>query len=230
MAKTGINQLKHLKSLVMKTFIIILLCLISHLADAQFSFGVKAGLSPGIQPKTAYKIINRDNPENEFLFNSEIVEYSPVFGIYSRLNVSPFWFSLECLTYSSKEKFSIRYTYQGISALESNTTLVEKKRLLEIPVSVGVTLGKVEIFSGFSLTQTLTSESELDQISGFESNTSNQQLGWHSGVGLNLGRILIDLRYAQAFGNYGQDKSVNGWDLTLKNARSRVVGMIAFHF
>jgi hypothetical protein len=211
----------------MKHVIVIVLFCFCQLTHAQFSFGIKAGVSPDVRPGTTHCIINRDKPAEEFLFNAEVVKFSSTLGIFARLDNPPYWFSAEFLTYGWKERFSIRYTqaYQERSGIDQ--VLEERKRVLEMPLSAGVSLGIVEIFSGFSFLGTLHETSELDQIPGFASSAGKFKAGWHGGFGINLNRISFDLRYTQFFQNYGQNRSVNTWDLTLDNARSKVLGTIA---
>jgi len=214
----------------MKTLLVFLLCCCFYFTNAQLSFGVKAGLSPEAKPQTPFCIINRDKPQNEFLFNSEVVHYSPTLGVFARLDRGHYWFSIEFLTYSWKEKYSVNYSYESPVKSEANTNLEERKRVLEVPISIGVTLGKVQISSGFSGIYTLKETSQLSSLAGFNSSEKKFKPAWHSGVGINLSPFLIDLRYTQFFENYGQDRSVNNWDLTLDNARTKVMASISLKF
>ena len=140
------------------------------------------------------------------------------------------WFSIEFLTYSWKEKYSVNYSYESLVKSEGNTILEEHKRVLEVPISIGVTLGKVQISSGFSGIYTLKETSQLKTLAGYNSSVKKFKPAWHSGIGINLSPFLIDLRYTQFFDNYGQDRSVNDWDLTLDNARTKVMASISLKF
>lgn len=208
----------------MKAHLTMFICCCGFLTHAQLSLGLKTGMSLGTKPGTAYCIVNRDFPDQQFLFNSQMVRFTPSAGAFARLDRAPFWFSAEPSTYGWNEKYTVEYTRSSLSALVSESNLVfnERIQVIELPLSIGVTLGMVEIFSGFSGTRLVSQKTELLGIEGFSSSTGKYRLGWHSGIGLNFSHFLIDLRYAQSFYNYGQGISVNGLDLNLKNARARV--------
>src|SRR5690606_27288283 len=135
------------------------------------------------------------------------VRYTPTFGAFVRLDNQPYWFMAEVLTYGWEDTYSIFYTYETGS--EGNRNLTDGKRVIEVPVSIGVTLGKVEIFSGFAPARVVSEDTQLTEIPGYVSTESKLQVGWHTGIGLNFGSILVDLRYAHTFANYGEHKSVN---------------------
>ena len=208
--------------------------LISELTNAQLTVGVKGGVSPSVSPGTAYRIVNRNDPVNEFLFNSRQVQYTPAVGLLARLDKHPFWFSAEAVAYGTSETYSIQYctdkrTAQGTDH-ENYFELNEKTYFVELPLSVGVTLGRIEVFSGFSPKQVVSQTTELDQIPGYSSDLPKRYMAWHSGIGINLHNVLIDIKYTQAFANYGQHRYVNGEELTLGNSPRRVTASLAFRF
>ncbi len=212
----------------MKTMLLILAC-VSHLVlEAQITIGFKFGFSPDVNPKTAHCIVNRSDPDNELLFNSTHVKYTPAAGALLRLDRKPFWISAEVLAYGSTETYAVQYMNERHPA--GSVYFKEKSYIVEVPISVGVSLGKLEIFSGFSPSQTLSVRSELDQIDGYTSQLSKRRMGWHTGIGINLHNVLVDLRYTQSFANYGQHRFVNGQELTLGNAPARIVATITYRF
>jgi hypothetical protein len=207
----------------MKTLLLILLCAFSFALRAQITVGLKAGLSPDVRPGTANVIVNREDPQNEFLFNSDVVHFTPTVGIQVRLDRHQKWFSAELLAYGWEQNYSVSYVMES----ESNATYKEQKYVIELPVSIGFTLNHLEIFSGFSISQTISDKTELHKINGYASSVSMRRYGWHTGVGIALSKFHIDLRYAQYFSNYGQHRSVNGCDLTLRNAPARLLASVS---
>jgi len=208
----------------MKTLLIIILCAFSFVLRAQFSLGLKAGVTPDVHPGTAHVFVNRDDPRNEFLFNSELVHYTPTVGIQARLDRNQKWFAAELLVYGWKQKYSVVYMLNS----EANGVFEEQKYVIEVPVSIGVTLGRYEISSGFSAAQTISDKTELNKINGYNSTISMRRYGWHTGVGVNISNFRIDLRYAQYFCNYGENRTINGFDLTLKNAPAKLLASVTF--
>jgi hypothetical protein len=104
----------------------------------------------------------------------------------------------------------------------------EKHSFLELPVSAGVSLGVFEVFSGLSATHSFGYRNELETMEGFSSSQPSLRFGWHSGLGVNFGHVLVDVRYQQEFSNYGQDRYINGQELLLKNSPGRFLATAAF--
>ncbi len=193
-------------------------------SHSQISFGLRVGMSPKISPGTSHLVVNRNNPANESLFNLQDVSYTGQIGLLIRRDGQHFWFMAEVLYGKSTTRYSMRST----SEIGDPTLYREKRSFIDIPCTAGVTIGKVEIFSGFNVTKDLQIESELAKLNGFNMALPTATMGWHSGVGVNLGNILIDLRYQQQFCNYGQGRFLNGEELLLKNAPGRVIASAAF--
>ena len=216
---------------VMKTLMIALVLCTCHTTNvcAQFSFGFRLGKAPSVSPGTSYLMLNRNDPLNESLFNIEQVNFSEQFGLMIRTEGPNFWFSVEVLYGQSKTRYSMIYTREALM-YKTDPVYYEKKSFLDIPLSAGVKLGVIEIFSGFSITKDLTMASELSTIDGFQMSMSQAHLGWHSGIGVNFGHVLMDIRYQQQFNNYGQGQFINQQELVLKNAPTRVLITAGFRF
>jgi hypothetical protein len=196
---------------------------------AQVSFGVRLGKSPSVSPKTSHLIINRNDPVNEGLFNINQVNFSEQIGFMIRTEGPNFWFSAELLYGQSVTNYSMIYTREA-SISEVEPVYQEKKSFLDIPLSAGVKLGVLEVFSGFNITKDLTMATELSTVEGYQTTMPQVHMGWHSGVGVNLGRVLFDIRYKQQFNNYGQGQFINNQELILRNAPGRVMVSAAFRF
>jgi len=79
--------------------------------------------------------------------------------------------------------------------VDGNNTYSTSK--LDLPVLVGVNLiGPLHIFAGPALQATLQSDFENFNINELE---SDYTVGLHMGVGVNLGRLGLDVRYERGF-------------------------------
>lgn len=193
----------------------------------QVTVGLRIGKSPTVTPGTNQLFINRQDPVNESLFNVEKVQYSEQLGLMARLDHGKFWFMSELMYGQSTTRYSMMYTRE-IRTGEQPTLMNEKRAFLELPVSAGVSLGIIEVFTGFSLTHDFGYKNELEHMPGYSTSLPALRAGWHSGIGVNFGHVLVDLRYQQEFGNYGQDRFINGQELLLKNAPGRLVATAGF--
>jgi hypothetical protein len=192
----------------------------------QFSYGLRITASPSVDPGTNSIIANR-SLANESLLNITNVTYSGQIGLMSRLEKKQFWLMSELLYGRSTTQFSMHYTNES-DITQTPSILSEKRSYLDLPVSIGVSLGAIEVFSGFTLSYDLGYNSALKEVANFRSSIPSMHYGWHSGVGVNLGHILVDIRYAQQFGNYGEGHYINDKELLLKNSPGRIVASVGY--
>jgi hypothetical protein len=196
-------------------------------ASGQITIGAKAGASPSVNPGTRFIIVNRQDPSSEFLFNAEHVHFDGQIGLVARYDMKPWWFSIEALAGRQTTEYSVFYGQDRIHA-GAPLRISEQRLFLDIPLSAGVKLGWIDVFSGFNLSHSLKTTSGLAAINGYSRQKNFFNPAWHTGVGANLGWFSIDVRYQQAFSNYGAGHFVNGQELILRNAPGRIVAMIGF--
>jgi hypothetical protein len=197
------------------------------ISSAQFSYGLRVTAAPSVEPGTSYIFVNR-GAANERLANITRVSYSPQLGVMGRYDLQSFWFMSDLMYGQSTSHYSL--STSGESGFGQFITLDERRSFLELPASVGVSIGIVDVFSGFSLSYDLSYKSELNEITGFSADIPKLHYGWHSGIGVNFGQILIDVRYMQEFGNYGEGRYIDGDEILLKNAPARLVMSAAYRF
>jgi hypothetical protein len=193
----------------------------------QVTIGVRVGKAPNVNPGTNHLFVNSQDPINESLFNVERVQYSEQVGLMARLDRGNFWFMSELMYGQSTAQYSMIYV-QEIREGQISLKMDEKRSFLELPVSAGVSIGFVDIFSGFSVARDFGFRNELESTEGYTTSRNALRAGWHSGIGVNFGQILFDIRYHQEFRNYGQGQFINGQELLLKNAPGRLLMTAAF--
>jgi hypothetical protein len=196
-------------------------------ANGQTSFGLRFGISPSQNPGASYLIVNRQDPANECLFNVEQVKPSKQVGLMVRTENENFWLMGELLFGQSETQYSLVYTNRK----QGETNLYAlKKSFIDVPLSIGAKLGMVEIFSGFVVSKDLKTENEMHQVDGYSESSPALRFGWHAGAGVALGPVLIDVRYQQAFSNYGTGQFINGQELRLYNLPDKLSVTAAIRF
>ncbi len=194
--------------------------------SAQLSLGLRLGMSPSVDPGTSQIFVNSGSQEN--LFNAQQVRYAPQIGVAARADMEHFWFMTELKYSPATTRYSMLPTQQYTESRLPAAMYSVRRDMLELPVSAGVKLGIVEIFSGFFLDADLHVKNDLAQMAGFVSSAPAVRAGWHSGIGVNLGNVLFDVRYQQEFSNYGQGYYFNGQELLLHNAPGRLIMTIGY--
>ena len=196
----------------------------------QMSFGVKAGVSPSVAPNTSHVFANRETPRDEFTFNIANINNGIYIGGFTEVDMKPFFFRFEALYNQHQVDYILNYTFEkrGRSAQES--ILSEQYHRIDIPASVGVNLGAVEVTSGILTHFNLSQDSELNQIEGYEGDLPTFELGWQTGIGVNLANVNLGLTYQMDFNNYGSHMNVNGSTLEMSNSPTRLIASIAYKF
>jgi hypothetical protein len=207
---------------------------IAMMSTAIAQSGVKVGIIGGIAPSrnigTAPVFGNRHDQNTDFLFNGSKVEFSPAIGIAVRLNTkNQFFFEGEAMYYSMTKSYVMQYIEERISS-EHKHEMKESCSSIELPLSAGVSLGKIDITSGLSMRYDFGQKSTLSQMDGLVRELQSTVFGWHSSVGINFGKVSAKLSYSQDFANYGQGIMVNGQELLLKNAPSHLRFMVGLWF
>jgi hypothetical protein len=185
-------------------------------------------MSPDCSPGSAYLIVNRSHPLHECTFNVERVEFSGQAGFVARFDRERFWFMAETLLGKSKEHYAFQYTYRSAEQARQSYTL--QKISIDVPVSAGVKFGFFEIFSGLILSRDLDQKCDLTGMEHYAMKGNGLRFGWHTGVGLHLGAVLVDVRYQQSFVNYGINQFVGDQELGLQSISDRIIISTGFCF
>ena len=115
---------------------------------------------------------------------------------------------------------------------ESPTPLRYKtaNHALTAPLSLGVRLGLFNVLSGINVNALIHSSTTLTSVSNFEDNASPLYLGWHAGLGYDLGNIGLEVRYTQDFKNHGEGYSIDGKELIFYGNRLRWTVLMKYQF
>lgn len=163
-----------MQKLVISTFVLALLC-INVNAQKGPSFGIKAGLNYNANGDYFESI--GDNAKNP---DRNIGYHVGVFGKFG----DRLYFRPELLYTATK------------STYDSDDFSMSK---IDAPILVGArVIGPVSVFAGPSLQYILNTEFEGIDISDVKDDFS---IGLNFGIGLNLNKIGIDLRYERGFSN-----------------------------
>ena len=214
----------------MKKILIILVVLAGvTFLNAQTTFGVRLGLSPTVDPGTSHLIVNRGDPVREALFDAQKVRHSGQIGVTVRHDLARFWFASEVMYGQNITEYSLDLTSQYGEFPQGPVMYEVRTGYLDVPVMAGVKLGMVEVFSGFFLNATVHHNDALSEVNGYRAERGVTP-GFLSGVGVNFGKFLIDLRYQQQFSNYGKGLYINDQELILKNAPGRLMATAGVRF
>ncbi|MCB0705043.1 MAG: PorT family protein [Saprospiraceae bacterium] len=192
---------------------------------AQLSFGLKAGVGTTDVDVTALKV--GQGAADELVFQLENANFGLHAGIFIQAKIGSFLIQPEVLFNSSSADFRVTDNRSGQMV---ENILREKYQNLDIPLMMGFKLGPVRLMGGPVGHIFLQSESELTSVDGYEQMFDKLTYGWQAGLGIDIWKIMIDLRYEGNFDNYGNHISVGGTHYSFDKAPSRIIGSIGFRF
>lgn len=189
-------------------------------AQAQVRFGFKGGLSTS-------QLDQETVTANGVSVALKDANYGFHFGVFGRAKLTDHWYLQPEVIFNS---MSVDFRVDDFSEGMTNSILTEKYRNLDIPLMLGWKLGPIRLEGGPTGHVYLASNSELDQIDGYQHRFNNFNLGYQAGAGLDLWKLTLDLRYEGNFSKFGEGMSIGGQELEFSQAPARWVASVGFSF
>lgn len=95
---------------------------------------------------------------------------------------------------------------------------------------LGVDMGILNIQAGPVGHVFINSSSELNSFDGIQSKWEDLSWGWQAGIGFDIWKFNLDLRYEGNLYRYGDHLSFFGQKYTLSNQPSRIITSLGFVF
>lgn len=188
--------------------------------QAQFKIGVRAGLStPNLESETV-------NAQGLNLAIKE-ANYGYHLGLFMRGHLSERLYLQPEFLFNSN---SVDFKLEGFTAGLANRIFTEKYQNLDIPFMAGYKLGPLRLEGGPVGHIHIASNTELDIVDGYEQRFNDFQLGFQTGLGLDIWRILLDVRYEGNFNDFGEHMRILGEEVKFSQNPSRIVMTIGFAF
>ena len=209
-----------------KLFFIGLLLFIFHSAEAQLKLGIKVGLSSSTIKTDQLDVTNLQSFK-DLGINVKNATYGPHFGVFFRYNFDKFHIQPEILLNTNKIDYSLKDLTKP-NSIDSLKT--DKLQYLDIPILVGYDFGLLRVHGGPVAHVLLAHTTNLTDIQGYKEDFSKLTLGYQVGVGLDVWKLNIDLRYEGNFTKYGDHFTFVGKDFKFSQAPGRVMASVGFMF
>ena len=207
--------------------ILIIFCLITAVITVRaqnntFRVGLKAGIA-----KYDYGL-RQININDSKSFTLSIINDNVGFlgGAVFQLKLGKFVIQHEVLFNTSKVNYSISNRNFSLA----DTLLSESYQDLDIPLMLGFKSGIIRLIAGPVGHLHLSSTSELFQIDSYQSNFEKLQYGWQAGLGLDIWKFMIDVRYEGNFSKFGDHISFGGRRYNFNDNPTRLIGTIGLLF
>jgi len=215
------------------SFLIVILSAMTFLTiDAQktiYPLTWYMGYSPQQTFKLPYLLINRDLPNEEFLFG--LKESTPQLHYGLRVNIPfshPFFGTLGVEYTQLKQTFYMTMTHAPLS--ESNYEMTATTRSLVLPAGIGVRMGALEITSALQAQYSFQSSLDGVNMMAIEASKPKLGLGWNAGAAVHLGNTQFGITYQAFLDRHGSNLTHRGKTMELLSVPGNVMFSVGFSF
>jgi len=211
----------------MKNLIVLALALFSfQIANAQIKLGLRAGMST-TDISTDQLLMKNSNNVKSFGLSVSEARYGFHAGLVARAQLGRLYIQPELLFNSN----SVDYELEDFSDTQTGTRILnDRYQNLDIPVMLGLKLGALRIQGGPVAHMFLNSSSELDDIEGFDLNFDEWTYGYQAGLGLDIGKLMIDVKYEGNFNKLGDQISFDGRSYDFDDRPGKLVASLGITF
>lgn len=191
---------------------------------AQFKGGLRFGLSTF--DVAAERFTEPGSSGSDLLIALEEANYNFHFGAWLRFG-GGVYLQPEFLLNSSKQTYDLN----GLGSIGTYTGLFSETYLhLDVPLLVGLKFGPVRLNAGPVGHILLDATSEAVSAGNFEKDFRELTLGWQGGIGLDIGRITLDVRYEGNLDSFGESINIGGQTFQYTDRPSRVIAGLGYRF
>ncbi|MEM1322181.1 MAG: outer membrane beta-barrel protein [Bacteroidota bacterium] len=212
----------------MKKLILLCCCLCTvFFAQAQFKFGVRAGLSTqDVAPGEL--LVNREgNSFSNLGISVADANYGMHFGIFAQVQIEKFFIQPEILFNTNSTDFSVRDFGDGEAV---DFVLNESYQHLDIPLMMGAKFGPLRLQGGPVAHIFLNSSSELFDLEGYRQDFDEMTYGWQAGIGLDIWKIVFDVKYEGQFNKFGDHINFDNNGYSFNERPGRFIATVGFTF
>ncbi|RMG28633.1 MAG: hypothetical protein D6730_05230 [Bacteroidetes bacterium] len=214
---------------MMKTYFLLLSSLLLLLPGLQAQ-PLKMGAKVGIGSRTV-------SPGDLFLSNADALDSlkvsfsssKPSFqaGLFARLTLLGIYIQPEILltfTNATYEKSDV-YNNNG-----QQVSLDEKLVYMDIPLTAGLKVAFLRVQGGPVFTTLLGKKSELTEIDGLERNFKEAAIAGQLGLGLDIGDLILDLKYEFPLSRNRDHFNFLGESYGLSTRKSQLIASVGYVF
>ena len=187
---------------------------------SQAKFGVRLGASTtDLEPSQL--LITNSETLDEFNLAVSNAKFGVHAGLFAKVPITDLFFIQPEILFNSN---SVEFTRDDVEGI-----FKEKYQYLDIPVIAGVQLGPIKPQLGLVGHVFLRSNSDFD-IEEYKQDFSNLTIGWQGGIGIEIKKILFDVRYEGNLSKFGSHITVGDEEYEFDDRVSRLVFTLGLAF
>lgn len=205
----------------MRILFLLVFLLFGHWGWAQL--GIKGGFY-NVQVNPDPVTVEDPNQNRQFELSLKDARYGFHIGAFYKIRMNKFFIQPELVLNSNSSTYTLK------DAFDIETQLEENYQYLDIPVMLGFDLGVINFFGGPVGHVFVGSTSELNELEGFRQKWNDLTWGWQAGIGFDIWRLNLDLRYEGNFYRYGEHMEFFGSKVNFEDSPHRIITSVAFLF
>lgn len=210
--------------LVWSGMLVVLTCAAGAVGAQTVRFGLRAGVSAASEPDD----IKRFNYQaRNYELSVEDVRLGFHFGIVLQARLGKIALQPELLFHSTRTDYRLGELL-GSGLVETIRT--EKFSHVEVPVLLGYRWGPLRLQAGPVGRAYVASSSEFEGVAGFVSDPTDFAVGYQAGIGFDIRRVLVDLKYDGSFEDVGRGINIGGELLEFSKTSGRTFLTIGLLF
>ncbi len=194
--------------------------------NAQLKAGIRAGISTDQLEQEQLLINNFDDLEDLGIAIGD-ARYGIHAGFFLQGKIGRFIIQPEVLFNSNSIDYVVTDFADG-NIVESIKT--ESYQNVDIPIMLGLKFGPLRLQGGPVGHFFLNSSSELFDISGYDQKFDEFTWGYQGGVGLDIWKLMFDVKYEGNFNNLGSHFSIRDQDFQFSQTPARIVFSLGYKF
>ncbi|MBN2611958.1 MAG: outer membrane beta-barrel protein [Bacteroidales bacterium] len=204
-----------------KVFLLIIIIFASLTTGySQFRFGVRGGVN--------WNYVLADNivyDGNTTITLPSKANMGYHFGLISQIELFNLFVQPELLFLSNKNELILKNTSGD------NEGYVEQRVFrLDVPVMFGVKIKSFKIQAGPIGTIFLGDKTNLIEIQDFDQEFKSLTFGYQAGIGFDLSRVSLDLKYEGNLSDFGKEVTINNNTFNLDQRSNQIVFSIGLLF
>ncbi len=205
----------------MMTLAVVLM--IAGTAQAQvFQIGARAGINRA--DVTAEEILDMGDDLEQKL-TSGTQDYGYHLGLYTRFKLLGLYIQPEALFTKLNTEVTIDEYENGVPTGNTEDARISYTRL-DFPILAGLKLGPVRVNAGPVASRVITNETEGISIT-LQDGT---YWGYQAGIGFDIWKILIDLKYEDAFNSQTNQVTFAGQQFDVDSRASQLILSLGYRF
>lgn len=203
---------------------LILMSLITtSLAFSQIKFGLRGGINSS-KMNSSTEVQTGD-------FKIECPNYSVIgyhVGLISQIELFSFFLQPELLYSSIRNDLDV-YDLQSANPDEA-ISVQQKLNRIDIPVLIGFKLKILKLEVGPVASFVISSNSDLETITEYEMQWNKATIGYQAGIGLDIGKIAIDVKYEGNLSNLGTGINIGNTTTSFDTRLNQIILSVGLFF